>query len=394
MTAKKNYHDINKNEDFLFKDVEDWNLIENKHFRRFSSIFNFLGWGHYGLGIFIFSLIWIGLFSIVTILEGAFFLSGNNIGWGEDYVWFFVIFSISLLFFFMKRLSDRFPILFTKTILRLINWESITHEEYNEILKKNFDFVYCKTTKSKIGQYVIFFTGMLSLAFYGIFMQIFHLPEISIWHHFTYPLGFAIWFCYTLLILTYLGPLIIWRYIAVFTATNNIIKSLSNPNRFIISPMNSDGAGGLSPLGKFTLNISNVTTIPLITIAIWFLVREPDNLIMFVSVPILVGLVLFTFFLPLNRMHDLMKTSKENELNKIGAELNEYYQQLMERIDKNEPLNNEESMKSLNVLEKIKGVYDDCEKMMTWPFDVKVLSTLIGSIILPTIIAIVPLFFP
>jgi MFS family permease len=379
------------NNDCIIKHINNIKLYNNS--RGLSFIYDTLGKKNDFLGIILFSLFWIIIFSIATLIEGTFSMTGSNtIGWSIDFVWYGVIIAITLLFFFSKKLFDKFIKLFSKDILNSLRKEIISEKKYYEIINKNIKFIRNETPKSKNLLYLLIIFGFFGFIIYGLYFQIIEIPSVDVWHHAIHPLGYFVWLIYTFIILVYLGPILIWRYIAIMISINNIVKEIKDIEGFNIIPISPDNVGGLSNLGKFALNVAYIPTIPLIVVAIWVFVREITSPLFLVTVPILIAFIIIAFTIPLYSIHRLLESAKEKELHRISNEFDKYYQIVVKNIDKAGPTFNDVTNEAVNNMEKLKIMFESCERMGLWPINIQILIQLSSIILIPTLVAIVPSF--
>jgi len=379
-----------RNSTIDIKQIQTMNLYDNSLGLKF--LYDFLGKKSDLFGILLFSLFWVIVFSISTFIEGTFVMQGENtIGWSIDFVWFGVIIAIVLLFYLSKKLFDKFILLFSNEILRSINNNNLEEKKYCNIVYDSINFIKNKTPQSKIFLNIIRLLGLLGILIYGGYYQIVDLPPVDVWHHATHLLGYSVWLIYNIIILGLLGPILIWRYIAIMISIDKIVKQVDREHGFNIIPMSPDNVGGLSNLGRFGLYTAYIPTIPLLVLAIWVFVRETSSALFLGSALILGVFVGIAFIIPLYSIHKLLKSAKENELIRISDEFNKYYQIVVNNIDKKGPTFNDETNDAVNNMEKLRIMFESCEKMGIWPVNTKILVQLGAMVLIPILITILPM---
>lgn len=371
------------------KNLESIKLYDNSHALKF--IYDFLGKKSDLLGTIIFLLIWVIIFTIATFIEGTLFMEGSKtIGWSMDYVWFGVIIAITLLLFFSKKLFDKFIKLFSKDILKSIKKENLSEKHYCDIIYKNIKFIKNETRESQLLLNLVRIFGILGFIFYGLYFQIIELPPVDVWHHSTHVIGYSVWLIYTAIILAFLGPVLIWRYIAILFSIDKIVKEINKENGFNIIPISPDNVGGLSNLGKLAVRGAYIPTIPLLVVAIWVFARETTSPIFLGSVPLLGLFIFISFIVPLYSIHKLLDSAKENELHRLSIEFNKYYQIVVKNIDKKGVTFNDVTNNAISNMEKLRIMFETCEKMGIWPINTQIIVNVLSLILIPTIVAILP----
>lgn len=383
-------HDLkNINQIRYFHDKKPYDNLSG-----FKLIYRLAGRKRSSIGIITYSLIWVIIFSLITIIERKFLLSGESIGFGEDYVWYAVIIGFIFLFILMNRLYQKFFMVFSDKIITLINWKNLHPSQYLDSLRKNINIIDIKSPFSKILFAFFWILSFLGLIFYGVYMQTNSQAGINVWHHSIHPLGYVSWLIYTAIIFLYIGPILVWRYLSIIYASNNLLKLISKEKKdyLIIYPMSPDRAGGLSLVGRLAVHISQISLIPLIAFSIWFFVRD-INLITIVTLPLLVFMVIISFISLLYRTHDVMVKSKDKELNIISNEMNNYYHLIKQKIKAKGVSFDDEAKNAMNSLEKLQLLYQNCERMVTWPINIRILSEFLTGLFIPIIIAIIPILY-
>lgn len=393
-SREKNYVDSEEIKDQEIKQIHSYGKqTPYTNFSGFKFIYSLLGKKKSPLGIIAYSVAWVIIFSLVTIFENTFYLSATNVGFGEDYVWYAAIVGFIFLFILINKLYREFIDIFSNKIIRLINWKNMSSLRYLKILKKNMKIIEIKSRNSKILFCLFWFLSLLGLIFYGVYMQSNIQAGIDVWHHLIHPFGYVSWFIYTAIIFLYLGPILVWRYLTIIYATNNILKEISQEGKdyLNISPMELDRTGGLSIVGRLAVHISQVSLIPLTAFSIWFFIRS-INLVAIVTLPLLIFLIIASFISLLYRTHDVMVKSRDNELRIIGSEMNKYYHLIRHKIKAKGTTFDEEANEAMNSLEKLQLLYQRCERMVTWPINIKIWSEFLTGLLIPIAIALLQIY--
>jgi len=304
-------------------------------------------------GIIYFTLFWLLLFTLASFIEGTLIMGDYNvegvgeIGWLEDFVWLTVMLTVLLVLYATKKLCDNFKNLITDELPQMINWEQYSKNEYYNMVTDHIDYIEQKTDEGKFHFNILQIAAIATILYYAIYLQAIKLPPVDIWHLAQHPIGYSVWFFSVVIIFGYLGPMVLWKFITIMLVNRNIIKEIAEKNGFLMAPLSPDGAGGLRPLGDFAITISYVSMIPLLSVTVWFLVRELSTMII-ASFPIIFLFSFLAFFYPLSTAHELMADTKRKELLKLSNEFNLYYKKLIERIELEEPTFNTDFREPFN----------------------------------------------
>ena len=215
----------------------------------------------------------------------------------------------------------------------------------------------------------------------------------------------AYWSAETLSLILSLLWMLIGLYCVVLLLIYSVLgiywlSRLFNNFTIYVRPLHPDRAGGLSPLGNFTLMLSYIIAV---------------IGIMFVSTPItrnyqavgtwrfrwttelLVGLGIYVvaaptvFFAPLSVAHNAMKEAKDQLLLQIARRFEKEYSRIREVLDEDVP-SLEYSSKILENSSKILGelqtLHDTTSKFPVWPFNVSNVTRFGTSYVSPIAIAI------
>jgi hypothetical protein len=158
-----------------------------------------------------------------------------------------------------------------------------------------------------------------------------------------------------------------------------------------IDPFAPDNVGGLSIIAKFPIRLSFLLSslslyIPYgvarkfhmgMATQYWFI-----NLIWEGIFFIILGLMIFTFFIPLIPIYRNAKNNKNNLLKKCSFKLN--------KMVKNSSTENDINYNIQTLI--LFNYYDVIKKMRLWPINVDMLLKFFGYILLPTIFAIIGIF--
>jgi hypothetical protein len=160
-----------------------------------------------------------------------------------------------------------------------------------------------------------------------------------------------------------------------------------------VRPLHPDHAGGLSPLGKFSLNLSYIITLlgfilATIPISRYYLANGTFGFSWTSDVILGLGIYIlaapFAFFAPLSVAHAAMKGTKERLLLEISQRFEKEYAAIQESI--------QGDIKEVNTnMENLRGLYSLYEltsEFPVWPFNIENILRFITSFVSPILLVI------
>jgi hypothetical protein len=161
-----------------------------------------------------------------------------------------------------------------------------------------------------------------------------------------------------------------------------------------VRPLHPDHAGGLSPLGKFSLNLSYIITIlgfilATIPISRYYLATGSFGFSWTMDVILGLGIYIiaapFAFFAPLSVAHGAMKNTKRELLLQISQRFEREYVSIQKSLEGTGALL-EENISNLNGLNSL---YLLTSKFPVWPFNVENIVRFFTSFISPILLVII-----
>jgi|GEM_PF-4435142 len=150
-----------------------------------------------------------------------------------------------------------------------------------------------------------------------------------------------------------------------------------------IMPLNPDKTGGLSILGRISLELDIALAIPAILIPVYHGIAKVS-----LTDPAAMGLILLytaglavVFFLPLSSAHDVMLEAKERELLKINGIFRKIYAKIPVHDEPLDP-------KLLEQLRDLYFLHEKVRKMVVWPLDIGLILKYLFTVLFPIIIGV------
>ena len=182
--------------------------------------------------------------------------------------------------------------------------------------------------------------------------------------------------------------LLIWRMIII----GIYIWYLPKHFDLVLQNNHPDQCGGLEPLGNFCLWNAFIVTIAGLFFGCWLIFGpgSPFNKTIepyitkyrfFSLITIFVAII--TFILPLLSIHLYMlkkKTKIKSQMNILNQRITEENNLLLDKVDKIDPAEGDEILKKI---EQMRKIYNNYQKMPTWPINIKIWTKFIASQIVP-----------
>jgi hypothetical protein len=161
-----------------------------------------------------------------------------------------------------------------------------------------------------------------------------------------------------------------------------------------VRPLHPDQAGGLSPLGKFSLSLSYIITIlgfilATIPMSRYYLAHGTFGFSWTSDVILGLGIYIlaapFAFFAPLSVAHSAMKSTKQKLLLEISQRFEKEYAELQKSIP-GDPPKLEERMAYLHGLHSL---HELTNKFPVWPFNIENILRFMTSFVSPILLVVI-----
>ena len=327
------------------------------------------------------------LLSIITLLDGSFYIEGPGIGLVED------ISGMVTMFVYVPLLLSAAAIVFPRlsrvlgdlqhVIAKAPPWstadddhESVTGEGgarlsadcYNEILKQRADTILMrKGNKSRYLAAVLFSIGLLWVV--SVSVGIAYTVD-DVWPSTTYPMSFAALTLYMTLFYGLVTPFLVFKLMTILHAMRSVGFDLTKLKVIRVRPLNPDKAGGLGVIGSYSFQLVLVTLVPLIPI-VTRIVLGTTTPITFVNASMYIPLLILTFFYPLGGAHRAMRIAKRETLSTLSDQFNSKYDAFMGNIRAKDL----ETLRSdFALAENLDKMYAKAQGMPVWPFNLATLG--------------------
>lgn len=300
----------------------------------------------------IFGPLWfVGVFyALITVFIGWFtnhFVFSNPLWYGWVVFFLFTFLCVTnypkILRLAVRQLSDRFS--FDKQRQKAFRMES---------------------EKLAFGKPMSYFSLISSPFFFTFFLCFIitgnYVPIVNIWID-LYGLSF---------IVTFFTPTL-WMAIASVIIVDRISKK---EKLLILEVLDPERCGGLKPIGHLLLVGAAMWSIGLaVSIALSILRVSPVVLVVIVLSSVTSS---FWFVFPQLRIHSFMSNLKQTEMKELSKQFSEVTQLFLET-----DLSRDEQLLLFEKSAFVLRVYEQTEKMNTWPFDTSVLLKFISLVLLP-----------
>jgi hypothetical protein len=172
-----------------------------------------------------------------------------------------------------------------------------------------------------------------------------------------------------------------------------VLRKLFNNYKIDVQVLHPDNCGGLSSLGSLSVTLNLwIFFIGLIAAAnIYMNIKLFGNTLsdMF-QIMIMVGYIIsayIVFFMPLHATYKSMKNAKYDTLQRINKYFINVDKKIKEDIDNFNKLDDQD----VESIESINKLYDIALKMPVYPYDLKTVSSFIGSIFVPILLFLLEL---
>ncbi|MBI5304311.1 MAG: ABC transporter ATP-binding protein [Chloroflexi bacterium] len=234
--------------------------------------------------------------------------------------------------------------------------------------------------------------ALLSLVGAFVFVA-FMVPVYRTFKYWAVLNTFAFWYIqFFWFVLAFLVCLLVLRSVIVILWFNRLFQEFP----VNIKPLHKDGAGGLAPLGNFSVKIGYLVSIYGIASAVTVLTQSylatgqlgtvilnPPLVMMLGAYLILSPLV---FFAPISIAHAAMDRAKHALVSRIANQFESDLAALHAALDTNA----EELKQRLDKIEQLQRVHKLVMRFPAWPFNTDNLIHFLSSVLSPVAIAIIP----
>lgn len=318
---------------------------------------------------------------LLCITEGIIFIPGKAVGMLEDYLYMTYILIIApllLLLLYNVMLKYR---LFLEDVPSFCKFEA--ESELQIINKDNLSAIQKPKPLQKTIQYIL---GMLAFASNTSSI----IKREGGWDSLDYPLIFIIVALHLFVVIGFVLPTIIMRFISLVNYQIRLTKTLVRRDLLSIKPLSPDGAGGLRSLGKLSLSYTYMLIPFIISLGVQYISWDYLTLGFYMGLFGFLPLSVFVFFFPLSVVHRAMDDTKRNIMKKLSYKYDQLNNKLLEKM--NEENWEEVLIRKNKVLEIIDKMYSVAEKMPVWPFNLKILSHFLAITFGPLLLILLEFF--
>lgn len=219
-------------------------------------------------------------------------------------------------------------------------------------------------------------------AFLGALVAIFWsaFSSASFWGRiqFTWSALYFIFFCSALAYVVGAG---IFITIGSVNAARRYCKDFVTPESILA--LNPDKAGGLRPIGRFSLRLDVAFALPSLVVFSYLAqgvsIAHPAVAVLLLLYTVVLVVV---FFIPLAAAHDSMLEAKD----KAYDQVNEIFKEINSRISKG---NKSYNLKQIKALKDVHFLYEKVQKMAVWPLNLDIVLKFVATSSFPIIGSVV-----
>lgn len=261
-------------------------------------------------------------------------------------------------------------------------------------LRKKDNEKYINFLQSFNHTYTLPIWGITSFVLTALFMVVAVIPEQKLFTTWINTNQFTFWYYeFFWFIIFSLGLLIVLRAIIVIYWLNKLFRDFT----IDVKILHPDKAGGLSPLGEFSVFVGYVIGIyGLAVVAVlwshqtYLFPISQDKLQSLPAIVLLVILYLIlapvVFFAPIGSAHKAMKNAKNQILFRVA----EQYEKDFTKIENNLDTETDQLNKSLAKLDQLHKIHKMASSFPIWPFNTSSIVRFFSSTLSPLIIVLIP----
>jgi hypothetical protein len=321
---------------------------------------------------------------IASLVEGMMFTHNQRIGLLVDYgYWVFQLGTFPATFYAFMWLPDG-----VANVINGLKKNKVIVVQDSDNQDKSLEAFMSRFLKA----YSHIAWILLSIAIISVFMGFLWTPQQKTFYTWQTSSLFIFWYSQVVWFLIYLiGFLLFFRGILTIYWLNYLFKEY----KINIKVLHPDGAGGLSPLGKFSVNIGYILAIYGIGNVMGnlsaaritgqdFLSRmtsDPTSVVIWIIYFILAPIL---FFLPLGVAHSAMRLAKSEYLEGISDRFNIEIERIQSVLDSGA----NHLKESIEKIEQIKRLHDIASRFPVWPFNTSNLVRFFSSILSPLVVSL------
>lgn len=323
---------------------------------------------------------------VMAFRNGLWLSQGSQTGLLNDYAWWFYQFvSVpGVMLFFLWTPEGIFRVLEglkeNKAIL-LMNQQTDFENAYTEFVQR-FSRAYSHWIWLLLCFIVVtLFTIFALIPEHSNFMS-WQTSSVSMfWYHEFY------WF-----VVFFIGALSFLRVIIAIFWFNLLFKEF----QIDVKVLHPDGAGGLSPLGEFSVKVGYLLAIFGVAqvVVVWsqstYLL--PSQSVEPISSPAFFGLIgaylilaPIIFFAPIGSAHSAMNRAKHDTIVAIADQFEADFAKVQTLIDKDA----DELKKGIEKIEQLKKIHDMTTSFPVWPFNIANIVRFVSAVLLPVILGVI-----
>jgi len=311
----------------------------------------------------------------LSLFNGTLFLPDKLLGMMEDYLYMaYILLVAPMLLLLLYNVMTRYKIFIEDSPSFC---KAGTGEELKIIIEENIINIQKVKPVQRIIQLILGLIAVSSNTSSIINRQ-------GGWDSLDYPVVFSFVAIHLLIVIGFVLPTIIIRFIDLVRFQIHLTRALVKRNMLSIKPLSPDGAGGLRSLGKLSLAYTYMLIPFLLTLGVQYLTWDYLTPGFYLGLFGFLPLSMFVFFFPLSVVHQAMDETKRNIMKKLSNKYDQLNNGLLEKMDddgwENELINKNKT------LEIIDNMYKVAEKMPVWPFNISILVRFLSFNVFPLIV--------
>lgn len=361
-------YDYEKGFHLLFKRLPEIRLFGRLRLGSLGSLLVFIVLIPYALGL------------LASLADGTLFLPGDEMSFFEDYLTLPMLVAIAVTLYFFRKVMDMVPEAF----------RSIRNDTFEKYLKGVAGVLF-QTKKGRVRWEQLLDVGLTFTFAYFIALAwangVNNPTTFGAWdspNHFWGNMFGIIEFS---LAFVYVLPRILGYLIRLVWCMWYFGKKLYEERLLRIGPLNPDRDGGLGIFGKLAWRI-DLVLLPTMGMAVFYYMAGDITPWYIGGLIITILLIPIFFFGPLWGLHRVMVRTKSEELRKLSYQYDLNAPIVSRWLLGEEGIKRIDGLAAKEALEIVIRMHEQTSRMSVWPFDVTILTRVLGAFLLP-IIAIV-----